>query len=151
VVIFVHDEQKQFGRSIVIEYEKGKNVTHMGDHPFFPFRLIKVQNFTCPIEFTSSHTSIGLQIIDLVLWVLKRSEERPEIPLPEDCSHLLNYVSANARRADFTHDLLVERTQKEYNAVMSQSLPPEVEAKARRLRDQMEMDRLKRIGPPKKD
>lgn len=151
IVKFVHDEQRQFGSSIMTQYEKGKNVTHMGEHPFFPFRLVRVKNFSCPIEFASSHTSIGLQIIDIVLWLVKRSEERPEIPLPDNCVRLLDYVSRKTRRADFTHRLLSEKTQRDYNAAMSQPLSPEVEARARLRRDQMEMDRLKRMGPPKKE
>lgn len=152
VVKFVHDEQNQFDRSIRIEYERAKNVTRVGGHhPFSPIRLMKVQNFSCPVEFTSSHTSIGLQIIDPVMWLVKRSEERPEDPLPADCICLLDFVQTNARRADFTHELLIEKTQREYETVMSQPLPPETEAKARSLLNQVEMERLKRMGSSKAD
>jgi hypothetical protein len=151
VVRFVHDEQKQFDRPIQIEYERAKNVTHVGIHPFSPIRLMKMQNFSCPVEFTSSRTSIGLQIIDAVMWLVKRSEERPENSLPPDCICLLDYVESNARRADFTHELLKEKTQREYDATMSQPLPPETEAKARSLLYQVEMERLKRMGSSKVD
>lgn len=151
VVKFVHDEQSQFGRSIMSEYEKNKNITHMGDHPFLPVRLVRVKNFSCPIEFVSSHTSIGLQIIDVILWLVKRTEERPETPLPENCADLLDYVYARTRRADFTHRLLSERTRRDYESAMSRSLSPEVEARARLLRDQMEMERLKRMSRAQSD
>jgi hypothetical protein len=63
----------------------------------------------------------------------------------------LDYVESNARRADFTHELLKEKTQREYDATLSQPLPPETEAKARSLLYQVEMERLKRMGSSKVD
>lgn len=73
---FVHDRQNQFGSSIRNTYDLLKNMLTDNLPTTFLSDVKLTDNFKCPINITSSDNSIGLQITDIALWLVKRSVEK---------------------------------------------------------------------------
>ena len=143
---FVHDEQRQFAKSLRETYEFAKNMRVTEMEPILgTMKLDRDPIATCPIEFVASITSIGVQLADTLLWVKKRKME-DDVRLPEECEALLNFLEQREVVSTFFYDELKQRTLAEYRMVMSKPITPEQEAKGRAFAAEMEKRRLERIS-----
>ena len=144
VVAFYHDEQKDFGKLLKESYEMGKNVTAHEDRMGL-YKFQKVGTFRTGLEFLPSHSNIGIQIVDVVLWLVKWGADHPDQPMPEECQVLINYVYEKAINQAFTYEWLLERTLREYREVMKVSLTPEQEEMGKRFIADREAYRKRRM------
>jgi hypothetical protein len=146
-VKFRHDEQKQFGREMAGQFELAKNVQSFTEEGSFLFKLKRVEKFLCPIEMVPSNTSVGLQIIDVVLYLMSQFMMKSYHPREDDCGALCKYVFSNTLLKDFTYDGLKESFSEEYEDLMHRKITPEQLARAKLFRDVMEKRRIARMNP----
>jgi len=142
---FVHDEQKQFAKSLQETYEFAKNMRVTEREPILGTMKLDTDPIAiCPIEFVASTSSIGVQLADILLWVKKRKLEE-DVRLPEECEALLNFIKQREVIRTFFYEELKQRTLAEYKMVMSAPITPEQEAKGKAFAAEMEKRRLERI------
>jgi len=151
VVRVFHDEQRDFGNLIKESYNLGKNVQASQPTPGSMHQFQRVHTFQCPMEFVPSQSNIGVQIIDVILWLVKWRVDHPNGKLPAECISLLAYVDAHAEWTYFTYEWLKKKTMSEYRAVMATELTPEQEAKGRATIENREKDKLRRMTRTKDD
>ncbi len=142
IVRFCHDEQKQFGRAMTNSFELAKNVRGFTDKSTLLFRMERTEKFLCPIEMTSSQQSIGLQITDVVLYLMSQYLGNSYQPRMDDCGTLCEYVAQNSELEVFTYDGLKDSFMGQYSELMNREFTPDQIAKAQQLRDQIEEHRV---------
>lgn len=145
VVMFRHDEQKQFGRAMSEQFDMAKNVRGYAEPDTFMFRLERVERFVCPISLVPSHTSIGLQLIDLGIYLTSQYLLGTYRPREDHCSALTTYIVNNAILQVFTYEGLVETSTQDYEAIMAREFTPEELARAEEMRDLVEARRVCRM------
>lgn len=145
VVMFRHDEQKQFGSAMSAQFNMAKNVRGYAEPDTFMFRLERVERFACPISLVPSHTSIGLQIIDLGIYLASQYLMGTYRPREDHCSALTEYIINNASLQVFTFDGLVDTYTKDYETIMEKEFSPEDLTRAEEMRDIVEMRRVRRM------
>lgn len=94
VTSFIHDTQSQFGNALASIFETYKNIQASTANPWeFP-NLSSAIKFLCPIEMKDSSHSIGLQIIDIVLFLIAAAPH----PLPQNspCKSLLDFIEQHS-------------------------------------------------------
>lgn len=143
---FVHDEQKQFAKSLQDAYELAKDMRVSEREPILgTMELDRDPIATCPIEFVASITSIGVQLADTLLWLKKRELEVGG-KFPEECKALLDFLKQREVIRTFFYEELKQRTLAEYSMVMSMPITQEQGAKGKAFAAEMEKKRLKRIS-----
>ena len=145
IVRFLHDEQQQFGREMANNFDLAKNVRGFADESTLLFRMERVEKFLCPIEMASSQQSIGLQITDVVLYLMSQYLENSYQPRIDDCGALCEYVTQNSVLEVFTYDGLKDSFMGQYSELMNREFTPDQIAKAQQLRDQIEERRVKNM------
>lgn len=145
VVMFRHDEQKQFGRTMAESFEQAKNVRGFTEPATFMFRMERVERFVCPIQLVPSHSSIGLQIIDLAIYLISQYLSGAYRLREDDCGALTEYIINKSSITEFTHNQLVELINEDYGKLMSREITPEALERARQTRDLLEVRRIQRM------
>ena len=88
---FIFDEQDQFGKTMSELFTILHRIKFSSNNITFMVDAEEVDTFNCSIEMIPSHTSAGLQLIDIILWLLKRNLEKPfeGYPLCEKLTYLI--------------------------------------------------------------
>jgi hypothetical protein len=108
VVGFVCDEQDQFGKGIRDSYAFLSRISFANQQFDWLAEPQAVDTFRCPIELISSKTSIGLQVVDVVLWLAKRfAEDRVPEGFP-GCHKLMTTVHPRSKFAPLSRRQLNE-------------------------------------------
>jgi hypothetical protein len=132
VIRFVHDDQNEFGKSMARCFESTKNVRGSGAGQSQWFQLKTVKKFACPIEILPSYSSVGLQAVDVILYLMSKYIEGSYLPRRDACAALAEYITRVAILRDFTfersEDMLVDDDKK----VMTRRLTPNMESLARK-------------------
>ena len=145
IIRFCHDEQNQFGREIASNFELAKNVRGFEDESTFLFRMKRIEKFLCPIEIAASQQSIGLQMTDVVLYLMSRYLENSYQPRLDDCGALCEYVTQNSVLEVFTYDGLKDSVTSQFSELMNREFTPDQIERAQQLRDQIEERRVERM------
>lgn len=145
IVRFLHDEQNQFGREMANNFELAKNVRGFADESTFLFRMERIEKFVCPIEMAASQKSIGLQITDVVLYLMSQYLENSYQPRLDDCGSLCEYVTQSSVLEVFTYNGLKDSLTSQYSELMNREFTPDQIERAQQLRDQIEERRVKRM------
>jgi hypothetical protein len=88
---FVHDQQRQFGQFMREWYDMGRRFimpTHLTARIT---DLQEIDTYDCKIEIVPSRGVVGLQVIDVVLWLYKRAISDPMKNYP-GCAALVEFV-----------------------------------------------------------
>jgi hypothetical protein len=97
VIRFRHDEQAEFGKMFIEDFEKIKNAFGPLGSPYAPARAHPVHLFDCGLELVSSRTSLGLQLIDVLLYLMSRHLNGSYHPREDACGRLLNFLRSDDR------------------------------------------------------
>jgi hypothetical protein len=100
--------------------------------------------FTCHMEQSNSKTSFGLQLLDVVLWLMKRCIENPQT-IRGKALDLAHFVETRRVISNFSHEKLVEEVGAAMLAIESAPISKYRLERARELRDEMESARLARM------
>jgi hypothetical protein len=100
-------------------------------------------------EMKADGDSVGIQAIDVVLWLYLQFTRKTAIP--PDCARLLNYVFRKTYLNDFSFDGVHDAIEKRWGAIMRGSLSPEEEERARILLDTAEKHRLESMAQYQND
>lgn len=136
---FYHDEQNQFGSSLIKMYEHINKVRP----DYYPESLITdfslIENFACPLKVVSSQTNTGLQLIDVALWLCKKNAYSIE-PIVGDCRRLIEFIQKRIRVFELTEENMYADVMAMYNKVMQKPLTPELEEAGMKLVEQLKYD-----------
>ena len=146
---FVHDEQSQFGKYMKEAFELVKNVTDSDD----PIKNLiglnefkRVETFDCAMEFKASDSSVGLQVVDCILWLTKRGIERGIPRNAKECQILFQFIFNRGIIENFSYDNYERRVLKDYQKLMKsvplgfQNLP-----EAEKIKRKFEFERVTRM------
>ena len=97
VIRFRHDEQPEFGKMFVADFEKIKNAFGPLGSPYAPAYAHPVHLFDCGLELVSSRTSLGLQLIDVLLYLMSRHLNGSYHPRKDACGRLLDFLRSDDR------------------------------------------------------
>lgn len=115
---FVHDEQQQFGQFMREWYQLLRRFT-MPTHVTALYTDIRrIQTYDCAIEMPASRDVAGLQIIDLVLWLYRRSITNGMREFPA-CAALVQSVDRRARVRHHSKDQLARDSERAYREIMA--------------------------------
>lgn len=147
VVRFVHDRQKQFGAGIEFSYSNLKKIKFKENWRFFLQDWESSTLHECELELSDAPL-VGLQFIDVALWLMKRTLEGKTIS--GACGDLVEEVNRRAlhrelSRAQLCRDAehVIAMTLEETNDLDDATL-----AKARDEHERAERERVKRMNEP---
>ncbi|HMH52229.1 MAG TPA: DUF3800 domain-containing protein [Candidatus Acidoferrum sp.] len=143
---FVHDEQEQFG----LFMQQWYGVLRHWDQPTMgPMTLIsdlrRVNVIRCGIELASSKETPGLQIVDIALWLYKRSIRSVLRDFPR-CSNLVEFIADRAVVNEFSRRQLRDDAAQMIAEIAALPVSNADARSARQFTGEMEHARLKRMG-----
>lgn len=141
VVRFHHDDQKEFRRAIKETFD----ILHEFQIPRDSLLVQKIKTFNCPIQLVPSHSSVGLQVIDVCLWLMTRAFKTSQAPESAECRSLLGCIIGRAIIKECSYEQLVEDCKRDYARLMRRDLTPEQLAEARTMQEGFESRRLRRM------
>lgn len=146
VKAFIHDEQNEFAPSLRKIYEMLSQVSlHMSASSPLP-EIRQFPTFDCDLHVAASTEDVaGLEIIDVLLWLFKRSIERGGKE-QGSCAELFETISRLALFSAFTMAQLRSNVIASYNALMAMPLSAEQIAKGQDLLMQSKAARKRRQG-----
>ena len=97
IVRFRHDEQPEFGETLATDFELLKNLRGPLGNPYAALQPRVFQLFDCILEMVPSKSSPGLQLIDVVLYLMSRHLNGLYTPREDPCGALLNYLRSENR------------------------------------------------------
>jgi hypothetical protein len=126
----------QFKKNFELVHEM---VTNASPEPFYwvggeKHVVQKVAGST--FVMSSSDTSAGIQIVDILLWLAMRGFSGE--PLPPQSFKLMNHVVRRARMHDFSFRGVSKAIEEQYGDVMAAPLSPQALAKAMEIQAQYE-------------
>lgn len=144
VVRFIHDQQNQFAKSMKKVYEINTRLAL----PIAPFswaqNIIEIDAYNGPLEFSSSTTSRGLQIVDVALWLMIKNPLLPPEKLYR-CRSLIKEIFKRSSIAEFSQAQLLAEVAESSKQLEAIPLSEETVIKAKALFQQFENIRQERM------
>ena len=101
---FVHDEQQQFQKALAVAFDACKGIVNPDTSAFATMcNIKKIDTFDGQFRIASSHSSFGLQALDIALWLIKRHVDQPG-SLTGGCKELKDFILAHGGISSFTTD-----------------------------------------------
>lgn len=143
---FFHDEQKQFGKWLKTAFDLSKNWgSARGTSPLALITDLKeMSTFVGEFRAVNSKHSFGLQILDVVLWLVKRFIDDPEA-VHGKSRDLAEYITKDAYISEFSHDATIREVIAGFAFLEALPLTPEKEQRGRELLAKIEDRRLERM------
>ena|SRR5215469_16573265 len=104
-------------------------------------------SFDCSLEVRQSSKSLGLQLVDLCTWIVKRVRDRGDEPRG-NCRVLLECLAERSWLSHFDFEHLVREVQAGTEQMERSPLSPEQLEKSRKILNDLETSRLKRMAEP---
>ena len=149
ITTFIHDEQNQFGSAMKHGYELLSPI-HMDDTAISFLPEVKDTNaFQCEFEVRQSSDCFGLQLADVILWMVRRVVDCGD-KLDEQSAALFGAVyKQQTLVSDLTQANLVRWVGTEMQKLMMEvPLGPREIERGRKFVDQLEQQRLTRMKEP---
>ncbi|MFZ5352779.1 MAG: DUF3800 domain-containing protein [Bacillota bacterium] len=144
IVEFVHDRQNQFAPKIRETFDLLKN-TYSETSPETIISDIKiVDSFKCPINILASDNSIGLQITDLSLWLVKRILDKGYGAF-SNSKKLFDVITNQSLITHFTLDELKREVYAINKYMQMKPLTYDEIQKGKEIYEQFEMKRIQRL------
>jgi len=142
---FVHDEQDQFIPHFVSAFELLAKFHGDSSGPFSMISNIEpISSFDCTLDVRTSKDSFGLQLIDVCLWLCKRVFDNSNSPRG-NCAVLWESIAERSYINNYDFEMLVRNVTEWADELDNQELTEEQVTKARRLLNEIEMNRQKRL------
>ncbi len=141
---FIFDEQNQFGRSME-EMFKILHRIKFQNSLFAPLPESKeMETFKCPIEFISSKSSACLQVIDVILWLIKRTLDNQYKEITKN-RRLIGSIVNRSIINDFSRKQLEKDVSHGLNVLFNLEIPQEDMTKGKELLKGIEDARIRRM------
>jgi len=141
---FVHDEQQQFGRFMKESYAVARRLRVPTHATARITDFEKIDTYECKIEILPSRGVVGLQAIDLVLWLYKRSISG-EMKNCAECEALVQFVHERAEIRQHSKAQLARDAERCYQDIMRVPLGKEELEKGRRVIEEVDRARKSRM------
>jgi hypothetical protein len=146
---FVHDEQNQFARFLKEAFDMLRRVSFNDSSTAWMTDFRLVSDWNCEFEIKASWNSLGLQIVDIVLWLVKRLIDGGPGTLPGDVERLLLYVVRTGSISHFSREQLEYSVAEGAHKVMTLPLSAEQLKRGAELVREFEQRRIQsRDEPP---
>lgn len=134
VKIIRHDRQSEFEQGIRLWHKLFSNARpDVIDLPLGE-RVVLRKVFGSRLEISSAKESPGIQVVDIILWLLSRAFKGDE--LPQGCQKLMDYVYARARQDDFSFAGVGAATEQVIEQIFAADISDDTLARAAALRKQ---------------
>jgi hypothetical protein len=126
-----HDRQMQFEKSLDAWHDIFANASP--DPYYLPGGEKHVMRKVFGSEFvmSSASESVGIQTIDIIIWLFRQSTEGNGVP--ENCFRLMNFVFRRGRHHDFSFEGASQITSELFDKVYSKPVTEEMMEKAQEL------------------
>jgi Protein of unknown function (DUF3800) len=135
---FVHDEQNQFGAHMREMFNFFGGVKFTGTLTSVAPSMEKVDTYACPVEMSKS-SLVGLQLVDVALWLAKRHFEGRTIG--GECSRLLDEILRRSHISEFSSKQLIIDANEGVREIFGRPFNEEDAKRATEFRDAMEAHR----------
>jgi hypothetical protein len=151
VVKFIHDEQNQFIKHLRLVHDHSKRFQLDTSNICNPLPVIRgVLTFDCNLESAQSNNRVGLQLIDVVLWLVRRFLKM-EGGVEGDAGRLALYVIANGEITNFDRPTMVKHTKRVVDELFSLPVSEQQMKDGMRLAGEFEERRVARMNSPIED
>ena len=151
VTRFIHDESNQFALAIKATFTSLRGFkAPPGNASALMSDWTEADTFSCPIEMASSKSTPGLQVIDVVLWLVKRCVDRGFDGFPA-CTRLAHLILSRSTNRNYTQDQLREEVQQLMAEIMNTPLTKPVEQRAAQILASLEQAQKQRMSEPVKE
>jgi len=140
---FVHDEQNQFARAMSEAFDLVANFSMPTDPLAWLGKIERVEMFDCGFETASD--LVGLQLADVVLWLMKRNFRPDQLEQLPQISSLLKTVLSSGYISEFSRIQLVEDTFHCLRVLESLPITSKQLKKGKSLQKKFERQRRQRI------
>ncbi len=148
---FVHDEQNQFAQHLKFVHAHSKGFQLDNSNICAPLPEVKkVLTFGCELQVGKSSDSLGLQLIDTVLWLIKRFLDSKG-KVHGDARLLALYVMDNGDITPFDRATMIENVVDICNRLEALPLTRKQLDDGRRLVSEFEAKRVARMNSPVED
>ncbi|MCK8503233.1 DUF3800 domain-containing protein [Myxococcus fulvus] len=135
---FVHDEQNQFGAHMQKMFDAFGGVKFTGTLTSVAPSMEKVDTYACSVEM-SKIPLVGLQLVDVALWLAKRHFEGRVID--GECSGLLDEILRRSHSSEFSAKQLIIDANEGVREIFGRPFNEEDAKRATEFRDEMEAHR----------
>jgi hypothetical protein len=144
---FIHDEQNQFAKSMHEMYDGLRRIQQSVEPTAWITDIKEVDTYMAPLEFMESRSLVGLQLIDVILWLTKRRVEGswPLWGLVRS-EALLGLIFHRAVISEFSRAQLAYSIAQAQEALYSRPFSPEDEVRAREILQTFEEKRKSEIA-----
>jgi len=144
VKTFIHDEQNQFAKYLMQSYEVLKGFAfEPSDISPLP-DVKKMPTFSCQLQIASSATTIGLQFVDVTLWLMKRVLSG-QTRVSGDSAKLAEWVMHNGFISRFTREGMIREVFRIFRELNKRDLSADELKRAQDLKAQFEEQRQTRF------
>lgn len=144
---FIHDEQSQFAKYMKFMYTSFKELSISMDDFSWITDIEPIDLYDCKLEFKSSSSSFGLQIVDICLWLVKRYFVDKDLSSSlNNCTLLLNYLKESSLISDFTREALENYYAEATLKIFQKPLSQEDLKKGKEIVNQVEEHRINRMN-----
>lgn len=151
VVKFIHDEQNQFMKHLKLMHDHSKQFQLDTSNVCNPLPVVRgALTFDCNLESAQSHDRVGLQLIDAVLWLVRRFL-RTKGEIDGDARRLAIYVIANGDITTFDRPTMIKHTKSVVDELYSLPLSEQQMKDGMRLAKEFEEKRVARMNSPIED
>ena len=141
---FVHDQQQQFGRFFLEWYRVGSRFS-LPTHLTARITDIKpIATYDCKIEILPSRSVVGLQLVDVVLWLYKRAVNESLVGYPK-CAELVQFVDDRSEVRQHSREQLSTDAERVHRDILRLPVTPEQLDKGRQISEELEQARRRRM------
>jgi hypothetical protein len=143
VATFVHDEQNEFMKSFRAMYDLAHRFRFEQKHDLWA-EWEAADTFDCPLTEQASSSAPALQIVDVLLWLLRRCLERGTTGDP-GCDELLAPLLVIGVMHEFSRKQLVESLAESTARILTKTPTAKHLERGLQLRDETERARVRRM------
>ncbi len=145
VTKFIHDQQNQFAKAMQKTFEALKEIAISATPTSFMPEVKHLDTYQCPLTIAASHSLVGLQLIDVALWLTKRWIEKPW-PEKNGCSTLAEEILSRSAISEFSRRQLEDDSFEAIAYLNSQPVTDDQMVAGMELFKEMEAKRQRRMN-----
>lgn len=142
----IHDETSQFGLALKATFSALRGFeSYWRDSTDLIPEITETNTLDCPIEMVSSTITPSLQVVDVVLWLVRRSVDRG-LRRFSNCKRLVGQILRRSLLARFTRQALQEEVDRVYFEVMNVQVSDSEMKRGSKIVESLERERKKRMS-----
>jgi hypothetical protein len=151
VTKFIHDEQNQFAKHLQLVHGHSKRFALDNSNICAPLPIVtSALTFSCELEVGTSRNCYGLQVVDTVLWLIKRFLESKG-QVRGDARGLALHIIATGDITPFDRESMIRHVNNIWKRLQALPLTKQQMRKGKKLLAEFEANRIKRMNSPLED